>query len=331
MTDRRTFMKLAAGVAGGVMLPSWAASGAAEMAPRTLRVSTFKGQPYYVAAYFLKEVAPEGVTIDLVETATSSEAVDALLTGDTDAAYLGSITTILAVARDRPVSAVASVGRKGTRILARTDSGIKTIKDLAGKNIGISKSTGQDLILRELMLKAGMNPQKDANYILLPTNAHIEAFLTGTVDAVAASEPFGSFLLNTGKAVDLAPEPDLYTTPVGAVGNVLALRNEMIAKDPDLAQSIVILHAKATVAAREHPEEMLDVLVNASRQKPDIIKPAMKNTELTYNIDEAYLTQAGVLEKRLIENGYLDRPVDLKTVFDLRFLPKARETVGKVY
>jgi hypothetical protein len=91
----------------------------AEKQVRTLRVSTFKGQPYCVAAYFLSKVAPPNIKIDIVEMATSSEALDAVLTGDTDAAYLGLITCVLGVARDRPIAAVASVGRKGTRIVAR--------------------------------------------------------------------------------------------------------------------------------------------------------------------------------------------------------------------
>jgi NitT/TauT family transport system substrate-binding protein len=298
----------------------------AEEQVRTLRVSTFKGQPYYVAAYFLAKVAPPNIKIDIVETATSSEALDAVLTGDTDAAYLGLITCVLGVARDRPIAAVASVGRKGTRIVARADSGITSVKDLAGKNIGVSKSTNQDLILRELMAAAGLDPQKDANFILLPTNAHIEAIVTKTVDAVSTSEPYGSFLLAKGIARDLAP--DLYKTPVGEVGNVLALRKETIEKDPEFAQKIVDLHAKATAYARTHPDEVAEELVKVSRQPKDIIMMALSNTELTYDIDATYLSHAGVIMDRLINAKYLNRKVDAEAVFDLRFLPHARSFAG---
>lgn len=322
-------IRVMSAVLGAMLMGAVSGSPAgAEEPVRTLRVSTFKGQPYYVAAYFLAKVAPPNIKIDIVETATSSEALDAVLTSNTDAAYLGLITCILGVARDRPITAVASVGRKGTRIVARTDSGITSVKDLAGKNIGVSKSTNQDLILRELMHATGLDPQKGANYILLPTNAHIEALVTKTVDAVSTSEPYGSFLLAKGIARDLAP--DLYKTPVGEVGNVLALRKEMIEKDPELAQKIVDLHAKATAYARAHPAEVAEELMRVSRQPKEVITMALANTELTYDIDTAYLAHAGVMVDRLIHAKYLSRKVDTETVFDLRFLPHARSVAGQL-
>lgn len=297
--------------------------------PRTLRVSTFKGQPYYVTSYFLSRVAPPDVTIELVETATSAEALDALLTGNTDAAYLGLITSILGVARDRPVVAVASVGRKGTRIVARADSDIRTVKDLAGKNVAVSKSTNQDLILRELLAEAGVDPSKGVSTILLPTNAHVEALMSRTVDAVSTSEPYGSFLLSSGVGRDIAP--DLYHTPVGGVGNVLALSRNVVEKDPELAQLITTLHAKATVWARTHPDEVVRELVRVSRQKEDVIRMALANTDLHYNVDDVYLKQAGVLVNELVTAKYLNAPVDVAKVFDLRFLAKAKTAAGEVY
>ena len=98
---------------------------------RTVHVVTARGQPYYVGSYFLQKVAPPNIKFDIIDAPTSGEALDSLLTGSSDVAYMGLITSILAVARNRPIQIVASVGYKGTRIIARADSTIRSVADLA--------------------------------------------------------------------------------------------------------------------------------------------------------------------------------------------------------
>jgi ABC-type nitrate/sulfonate/bicarbonate transport system substrate-binding protein len=296
---------------------------------QTIRASTFKGQTYFIGSYFMSRVAPPGVKIELVEVSTSIDALDALLTGNTDAAFIGLIPCILGQARGRPINVVASCGAKGARMVARADSNIKTIKDLAGKNVGVSKTTNHDIILRELLFQAGMDPIKDINTILLPTNAHIEALTSHTVDAVATGEPYGSYLIVSGLGRDIAP--DEYNTPVGKVGVVLALSHMTVEEKPALAQQIVTLHAKATVLARKHPEEQLRTLMQISRQKEDVMRLSMTNAELQYDIDDDYKKRSVGVMNELIKAKYLNAPTDLDKLFALQFLAQAKAEAGVVY
>ena len=325
-TRRQVLASLAA---YGTLAGTRFALGQTSEKAQIIRASTFKGQTYFISSYFMSRVAPLGVKIELVEVSTSIDALDALMTGNTDAAFIGLIPCILAQAAGRPINVVASCGAKGARIVARANSNIFTIKDLAGKNVGVSKTTNHDIILRELLFQAGIDPIKDINTILLPTNAHIEALASKTVDAVATGEPYGSYLIVSGLGRDIAPQ--LYNTPVGKVGVVLALRRKTVEDKPALAQQIVTLHAKATVFARKHPEVQLHELMQISRQKEDVMKLSMTNAELQYDIDDDYKKRAAGVMNELIKAKYLSAPTDLNKLFALQFLAQAKAEAGAVY
>ena len=311
---------------GGMAVAGLMAPAVVQAAPIPLNVVAAKGQPYYASAAFLGKVGPE-YTVDITDAPTSSEALDSLLTGSVDAAYLGLITAILAAARGRPIVAVASAGWKCARVLARTDSPIKAVKDLAGKNVGVSKSSSQDMILRELLEMAGLDPARDVNWILLPSNAHFEAMASGTIDAVTTSEPYGSYMLEKGVARSIA---DPYTTPINGVGIVLVVGEDAIAKNPAAVQRIVNLHARATVYAASHTDEVVATLVSQSRQSPKVMREAVANSALQYDVDEAYLGNARTLVDELVKAKYLGKPYKLASLFDLGFLPEARQQAGTV-
>ncbi|WP_213774828.1 ABC transporter substrate-binding protein [Bradyrhizobium sp. dw_78] len=292
-----------------------------------LRISTFK-EPNYSTGYVLEKVAPPGLTIDVISTSTNSDALDALLSGDTDMSYMGVIACSVAVGRNRPVRAVASAGSKGSRLTVRKDSGITSVKMLAGKNVGVAKSTNQDLILRELLRQAGIDPIKGVNYILLPSDTQVESLLNKTVDAVCSPEPYGSLLLKTGLVNELAPGS--YDTEVGNPGVLVALSKKTIDEKPELAQFLTTLHAKATLWSKRNPDELVKTFLQITRMKEDVVRLAMDNSAIHYNIDDNYIARAQKVVEALRGANYFAGEFDVGTAFDTRFLPQAREAAGEI-
>jgi ABC-type nitrate/sulfonate/bicarbonate transport system substrate-binding protein len=332
--SRRDFARLGIAVAtlplGLVGSPSDLISSPAraEEVNATLRVSTFR-QTSYFTAYYLEKFAPPRLKIEIVETKSNSDALDALLTGDTDVAYMGVIAGVIAVAGGRPIKAVASAGSRTTRILVRTDSDLREIKDLKNKDVALAKGTNQDIIFRELVRQAGLDPMKDINYILLPTDAHVQALVSGTVVAVATAEPFGSMLLMNGTARELIT--DFNHTRVGNPGILVAVKEDTINKRPEVAQAVVTLHARTVVWMHHNMDQVIGDFAKLSRLNKEIIKMAMSNTAHHYNIDEKYLNDVSGLVSSLRDWKYMVQPFDARKAFDLQFLPAARTAAGEVF
>jgi NitT/TauT family transport system substrate-binding protein len=324
--SRRAF--IAAGLAAASVPVSGAFAQTAQKPPVSkIRLSTFK-QPNYFTGYLIEQVAPPGVAIDVVATSTNSDALDALLSGDTDMAYMGVIACEMAVARNRPIRAVASAGSRGTRLTVRKDSGITDVKMLAGKNIGVAKSTNQDIILRELLRQAGIDPNKGVNYILIPSDTQVESLLNRTVDAVCSPEPYGSYLLETGNVLELAPGS--YDTAVGNPGVLVALSKKTIEERPEVAQFYIDLHAKATVWAKHNPDEVVKTFMRITRFKEDVVRLAMQNSSLHYDVNADYIARSQKVLTSLKDANYFSGNFDVSTAFVTTFLPKARQVAGEV-
>ena len=190
----------------------------------------------------------------------------------------------------------------------------------------MSKASNQDIILRELLVNAGVEPAKGVNWILLPSNAHFEALASKTVDAVTTAEPYGSIMLLRGVGREIVQDP--YTTAVSGLAIGLTFSRDTIAKDPAFVQQIVDLHARAIVYAQQHPDEVLKVLTTQSRQPEQVMRMAYANAALQYDITDEYVTQTKALIAELVKAKYLDKPVDTGRLFEMKFLPEARATVA---
>jgi NitT/TauT family transport system substrate-binding protein len=314
-------------LAGGGVLAGLPPAAAEDALPKTLRVSTFK-QTSYLTAYYLQRFAPPGTTIQLVEMQSNSDAIDALVTGSVDVAYMGVIACLIAGSRGRPLKAVASAASRTTRILVRKDSPYHSIADLKGKTIGVAKATNQDIIFRELAREAGLNPDTDFDYILVPTPNHVEALSNRTVEAVTTSEPNGSILLLNGVGRELVT--DVNHTRVGNPGILVALSSDTIASHPALAQAFVTMHAKTTVWMVHNTDQLVHDFTAMTHQSEAVIKLAMSNTALHYDISDQYIKDVVALSSSLEEAHYLARGYDVRKAFDLSFLPQARAAAGGI-
>ncbi len=293
----------------------------------TLNVSTFK-QTSYLTAYYLQRFAPAGLKINLIETTSNTDAIDALVTGSIDVGYMGVIACIIAASRGRPLQAVASVASRTTRVMVRADSPYKTIADLKGKTVGIAKATNQDIIFRELVREAGLDPKKDIDFILVPTPSQVAALADHTVEAVSTSEPNGSILLLSGIGRELVKHVN--HTRVGNPGILVALTADLIAKRPALAQMFVTMHAKTTIWMLHNTEQLITDFAKMARLKEDVVRLAMSNTAHHYNINDTYMHNITELSDSLVDANYLAAGYDVRKAFDLQFLPAARKAAGEV-
>jgi len=170
-----------------------------------------------IAAYLEKKL---GMKVEFTPVSDYPAAVETLVNKKVDVAWLGGFTFVQANIRSGgkiiPIAQREEDTRFQSVFIAKTDSGIKTLADLKGKQVsfGSQSSTSGHLMPRHFLLQAGLNPEKDFRRVAY-SGAHdatIASVVSGKVDAAALDitvwKKFTSENKVDTKAVDV-----FYTTP----------------------------------------------------------------------------------------------------------------------
>ena len=162
-----------------------------------------KNQP--LMDYLKKELGLE--KIEIVVPATYTAAVEEMQQGKLDMVYFGGLTYVLAK-RDTDITPIVRGKVDGTvdnytYIITRTDSGIKSLKELKGSRFafGDAASTSGHLIPHRQLRNIGLSPNKDFSKLIY-TGAHDKtayAVYEKQVDAGAMNARLLPILINNGK------------------------------------------------------------------------------------------------------------------------------------
>jgi phosphonate transport system substrate-binding protein len=143
-----------------------------------------------LAAYLEKKL---GMKVEFTPVSDYPAAVEALVNKKVDLVWFGGFTYVQAQLRSGgkiiPIAQREEDTRFQSVFIAKTDSGIKTLADMKGKQVsfGSQSSTSGHLMPRSNLLGAGINPEKDFKRIAY-SGAHdatIASVVSGKVDAAA--------------------------------------------------------------------------------------------------------------------------------------------------
>ena len=216
----------------------------------------------YYAANHLK--------LDLIHTQSSGAVLQQLAAGSIDATVSAAlIEPLYAISKGAPIRLVRlEIQLPPYAIEAKAQD--KKLEDLHGKTIMIDAPTGITKIYVERMLVPHHVDPKTVDYVYAgATAARFNALLSGAVDATILLPPF-SFTAeekgynNLGLVADYAK--DLPFT--GA-----AVNTNWAAKNPDVLRRFLDAHNKSVAwfLDPKHRQESIDILVAASKLKPEVI------------------------------------------------------------
>ena len=170
-----------------------------------------------LASYLEKKL---GVKVEFTPVSDYPAAVEALVNKKVELVWFGGFTHVQAQLRSGgkivPIAQREEDTKFQSVFIAKTDSGIKALADLKGKQIsfGSQSSTSGHLMPRHFLLQAQINPEKDFRRIAY-SGAHdatIASVVSGKVDAAALDiTVWRKFVAENRvdtKAVDV-----FYTTP----------------------------------------------------------------------------------------------------------------------
>jgi phosphonate transport system substrate-binding protein len=170
-----------------------------------------------LASYLEKAL---GMKVEFTPVSDYPAAVEALVNKKVDVVWFGGFTHVQANLRSGGKIVPLAQREEDTKFqsvfIAKTDSGIKTLADMKGKQIsfGSQSSTSGHLMPRSFLLAANINPEKDFRRIAY-SGAHdatIASVVSGKVDAAALDITVWKKFVTENK-VDTKAVDVFYTTP----------------------------------------------------------------------------------------------------------------------
>lgn len=201
------------------------AFGAAGHAQQVLRVTTIPEEAATeqvrkftpLASYLEKKL---GMKVEFTPVSDYPAAVEALVNKKVELVWFGGFTYVQAQIRSGgkivPIAQREEDTRFQSVFIAKTDSGIKTLADMKGKQVsfGSQSSTSGHLMPRSNLLAAGIDPEKDFRRIAY-SGAHdatIASVVSGKVDAAALDITVWRKFVGEGK-VNTKEVDVFFTTP----------------------------------------------------------------------------------------------------------------------
>ncbi|MGC4394237.1 putative selenate ABC transporter substrate-binding protein [Hydrogenophaga sp. T2] len=170
-----------------------------------------------LAQYLEKQL---GVKVEFTPVNDYPAAVEALVNKKVDLVWFGGFTFVQANLRSGGKVVPLAQREEDTKFqsvfIAKTDSGIKSLADMKGKQVsfGSQSSTSGHLMPRSFLLQANINPEKDFARVAY-SGAHdatIASVVSGKVDAAALDITVWRKFVGENK-VDTKAVDVFYTTP----------------------------------------------------------------------------------------------------------------------
>ncbi len=280
---------------------------------------------------FTKAVAPAKVTTKVFNAGPSL--TEALFAGEIDLGYVGPGPAIAAFTRSKGagLKIIGGAAANGVVIVARKDSGIATLADLAGKKLATPQLANTQDIAARHYLQTELK-QTDLSNILPVANAEQVALMDrGQIDAAWVPEPWGAVLMDRTGAKLIAEEKDLWPGKQVAI-TVIVASPRFLKEHPDLAKKILEVHQQWTTRLQGSDPavvaQLKDALFALTRKQfpPGVIDTALRRVTFTNDPLPGTLQ---TMAQWTYETGFAKEKPDLRGLVDPDFAGTIAVSPGK--
>lgn len=249
---------------------------------------------HYGAVSYIKEIAPKcGIRVDEKIFAKGLDVMQAIIAGELDVGTTASEAAISGRASGAPIFVVAGFAKGGARLVARPELGIRSIRDLKGKKVGVTRGGIQEVLLVAELQQAGLTadaaPGKDVQLIYLAFADLNQALLGKNIDAMMQSEPQSSQAINKGFGVEVMKP---YNTPIGEPVRTMVMTEKFYNDKRALAEKFMRCFVQATKTFLDTPavaEKYVREVVFKGQITKDDFDDAIGNSPYTYDISAAHI------------------------------------------
>jgi NitT/TauT family transport system substrate-binding protein len=203
-----------------------------------------------VAEGFYRDV---GLDVTLVQGNGSGNTAQLVANGRSEIAYADAVAVSQLIAKGAPMKVLSTVYQSNpNEVSALKKTGIKSIKDLAGKKVGVPSGSSQTTML-PLLLKANNLKEADVNLINMPPTAMVPSLLQGQVDAILGSvDSYQIQLEAQGAQTDNFMFAD---HGVPTVSTSIFASDSYIKNNPEVIKKFIAASLKGWYFALDNPEK----------------------------------------------------------------------------
>ena len=219
-------------------------------AQEVVRVGNLK-LAHFAGVSYIGQIAQScGIKVDIKLFPKGPDVMQAIIAGELDVGATASEAVISARGNGAPIYIVGGFAKGGARLLATPESGIKSVADLKGKKVGVTRGSIQEVLLAAVLGDAGMKSSDiQTTYLLYPDLN--QALLQKQVDAIMQTEPQSSQAIARGFGVEVMKP---YGTPVGSPIRTMVMTEKFYNERKDLAAKFMACFVKAQKTFMDQPD-----------------------------------------------------------------------------
>ncbi|MFC3109096.1 ABC transporter substrate-binding protein [Undibacterium arcticum] len=269
------------------------AISAAAQAEDVVRLGNLKFA-HYGAVSYIKEIAPKcGIKVEEHVFAKGPDVMQAILAGELDVGATASEAAISGRANGAPIYVVAGFAKGGARLVARPNEGIKSVKDLKGKKVGVTRGGIHEVLLIAELAQNGLTssdqPGKDVQLVYLAFADLNQALLGKNLDAIMQSEPQSSQAINKGFGVEVMKP---YNTPIGEPVRTLVMTEKFYKEHRPVAEKFMRCFVEATktfIDNKAVAEKYVRETIFKNQITKDDFDDAIGNSPYSYDVTPEHI------------------------------------------
>jgi sulfonate transport system substrate-binding protein len=255
------------------------------------------------------EFAKDGIAIRWVMSAGSNKALEFLNAGSLDFGSSAGAAALIGKVNGNPIKSIYVFSRpEWTALVTQANSPIKTVADLKGQRIAVTRGTDPHIFLVRALAGAGLS-EKDVKLVLLQHADGRTAMERGDVAAWAGLDPMmAAAEIESGARL-------FYRKPEANTWGVLNVREEFAAANPDLVRRVLATYETARKWSLAHPAELNAALVAAAKLPQPVIARQLERTDISSGqIGEKQASTIIEAGKALQTAGVLDASLDMTAI-----------------
>jgi NitT/TauT family transport system substrate-binding protein len=310
--SRRSFM--AAGAAGVTALAAPHIANAQTL--RTVKMGSLR-LIHSMTPHFYQQFMPANLHLEIITFDSPTDGKNAVVTRSVDFGGFGIAAATLGAAAGEPVVVCGAFCNRGMGVISRAGGPIRSIRDLRGQRVGIWPGSTQEVFIMERLRMEGMSI-RDITAVRVPFGEMHAMLSRGDIDAYVGAEPGPGLSISSGVG-QLVEYP--YGTAMGGLNMIWATHEQMVAQDPDLIRTMLMVHRRASEFMMANKSAVADRTVQVLGASRAAVEQALgaNNVEYIWRLTPEVLTQARTYAQHMLELRQIRALPNFGTFLNPRF------------